>query len=128
MPPKAKRSAGGQKRDPATPAAKISTWSDPDPTTSASTPPMAQQAAANTPWSSSSNSLVGKADLNDRGLVEDLDWRTYIRYLPSNDDLKDMLSDIKDTVKSEIASMRQDFKDMATRIEMVQDDMREFTI
>lgn len=92
---------------------------------------MAQQAAADTPWSSSSNSLVGEADLDDRGLIEDRDWRTYIRYLSTKDDLKAMLTtDIKDTVKSEIASMRQDIKDMATRVEMVetaQDDMREFT-
>lgn len=91
---------------------------------------MGRQAAADTPWSLSSNSLVGEADLDDRGIVGDLDWRTYLRHLPSKDDLKTMLTDVKETFKSEIASMRQDIKDVAGRVEMMEEaheDIREFT-
>lgn len=41
-----------------------------------------------------------------------------------------MLSDVKETFKSKIASMQQDIKDVAGRVEMVeeaQEEVREFT-
>lgn len=91
---------------------------------------MGRQAAANTPWSSSSDSLVGEADLDNRGTTDDLDWCTYIRHLPTKDDLKAMLTDIKETFTSEIASMSQDIKDVACRVELVEEahaDIRDFT-
>lgn len=90
---------------------------------------MARQAAADTPWSSSSYFIMGKVDLDDRGMADDLDWRTNMWHLPTKDDLKAMLTDIKETYQLEIASVRQHIKDVAGRVEMVeeaQDDIREF--
>lgn len=86
---------------------------------------MERLAAADTAWSLSSNSPVNEADLDDRVLADDLDWRTYMRHLPTKDNLKTMLTDVKENFKSEIASMRQDIKDVGSRVETVEDPQEE---
>lgn len=56
----AQRSPSGQKKTPGTPEPKLQDWSDPSAEASCSTPSLIKHSAAGTPWSSSSDSLVGK--------------------------------------------------------------------
>lgn len=37
--------------------------------------------------------------------VDDTDWRSYIRHLPTKEDFKMLVADMKETTKSEIATM-----------------------
>lgn len=72
---------------------------------------------------------MGEADLDDRELADDLDWRSYMRHLPTIDDLKAMLTDVKETFKSQIASMRQDIREVAGKVEIIeeaQEDIKGF--
>lgn len=95
MPPKVQRSITGQKKGPATPVPKPMTWSSPEAVASCSTPPMRNQVAADTPWSSSFDSLVDKANLEDKLDADNLHWHTYIRHLPTRSEFTDILADIK---------------------------------
>lgn len=61
-------------------------------------------------------SLVGKATL-----TEDSKWRTYITQLPTRDEFKAFMADMKETFKSEIAKVRQEIKAISEREELVEE-------
>lgn len=116
MPPKAQRSLTGQKQCPTTPAPKRMIWTDPEPTMSCSIPSGVNQ--------TSSDSLVCEADLEDKLDADNVDWCTYIRHLPTRTKFKDMMADIKETFKSEIAIMRQYIKAVASRVDLIEETLK----
>lgn len=74
--------------------------------------------------------LVGEADPGVNPDVDDEVWRAYTRHLSSKEDFKLMMADMKETLKSEIAVMRQDVKAIANRVdqkEEAHDDLRRYT-
>lgn len=57
-------------------------------------------------------------------------WRVYLTQLPTKEDFKALIMEVKDTHHSEIANMRQDLKAIADRVESleeVHDTARRYT-
>lgn len=51
------------------------------------------------------------------GQLEGQDWCTYLSHLPTKEGFKALISEVKHTCWSEIATMRQDLKVMAYRVD-----------
>lgn len=69
---------------------------------------MGQEPAADTPGSSSSDSLVDEA--NNEGLEEtsSLELQTYMKNLPTKDSFRALIAGVKETCRTEIATNCQD--------------------
>lgn len=120
MPPKAQRPPPGPKRAPTTPASKSSNWSALVPDDDGSAPSLSNQMAGGTAWSSSSESLAGEAVVEERGDAPTSNWRSYLSHLPTKEDFKTLLAEVKDTCRTEIASIRQDLTAIADRVDALE--------
>lgn len=81
-------------------------------------------------WSSSSDSLEGEDDLRDAVGPDVSEWRTYIRQLSTRDEFRALMSDMKETFKSETATVHQEVKAILDRVELVdeaQEDISNYT-
>lgn len=63
--------------------------------------------------------MVGDAEIDDRLHPEEADWRTFIKRLPPKVDLQAMITDMKETFKSEVAVMRAAIKAVMGRVDQV---------
>lgn len=70
------------------PAPKTMSSTDLSAGASCSEPTLEQQSAAYTPWSSSSDYLVGETALVENIKTKDPEWRAYLKHLPTKEDFK----------------------------------------
>lgn len=121
MPPKSQRPPPGPKKAPATPASKSSNWSVLPADDKGPTPSLSTQTAGGAAWGSSSESLVGDPVLEDKGERLDPNWRSYVRHLPTKEDFKNLLAEVKDTCRTAIASIRQDLTTITNRVDALEE-------
>lgn len=56
---------------------------------------------------------MGEADLGCAPDVDGSDWREYMKHLPTREDFKILMVDMKETFRSEMAALRHDVKAVA---------------
>lgn len=64
-----------------------------------------------------SNCLVGEAESLPGGGTADPEWRFYLKHLPTKNDIRALIAEVKETCRSKIATMRQDLKMVADRVD-----------
>lgn len=84
---------------------------------------MVHQAGSLAPWSASSDSLVGKANLRDAMRIDDSDGRIYIRQLPTSDGFRALMTDMKEIFHQEVKAI----VDRVQLLEEAQEDIRGYT-
>lgn len=49
------------------------------------------------------------------------EWRTYLWHIPTKEDFKTLITEVKDTCRAKIAIMRHDLKTIADRVESLEE-------
>lgn len=65
--------------------------------------------------------MVGDANLDDRLDTEEAEWCAFIKHLPTNVDLQAMMTDMKETFKSQIVVRQHDIKAVMGTVDLVEE-------
>lgn len=116
MGPKTQRPPTSMKRQPATAMSKKIPWSDPPEEDKPPSPSSPRRSAPDAHWDPSSDSL---SEGSESGAVcpgGDRKWARYLRHLPTKDDFKTLVAEVKEACEKEITAIRQDLKQVSDRV------------
>lgn len=122
MPPKTQKPSASQKKHPATPLPKQLPWSDPPGDDGASTPPLTQRPPQEDRWGPSSDSQSEGSDQGARCPKADRRWAHLLRQLPTKEDFRALVAEVKEACKIEIAAVRQDLRQVSDRVESLESE------
>lgn len=120
MPPKSQRPSASQKKQLATPSHKRPPWSDPPEGDRASTPPLTQQPPQEDNWGPSSDSHSEGSDNEGAHPRGDRRWVRFLSRLPTKEDFKVLVAEVKEACKVEIAAVRQDLRHVSERVDSLE--------
>lgn len=114
MPPK--------RRNPPTPLSKQGSWSVPPDAPGGQTPPLARPAPPDEHWDPVTDSQSEGSDSDHARLRPGRGWSRYLRQLPTKDDFKTLVAEVKEACKIEIAAIRQDLGQVTGRVDSLEAD------
>lgn len=121
MPPKLVKSSS-QKKHPSTPLPKKATWADPPDADGPSSPPIVRGSTQDAEWGHTSDSQSEGSDAGSSHPRDKRGWAQYLRQLPTKDDFKSLVAEVKEACKTEITALRKDLKHVSDRVETLETD------